>query len=91
MSFKEKGILMKTFLESQFEVMPVYEFQTKASFDEDVCWPSVWSYVSLWVSNRSDFLWRLLLSVRLKLSKFRSFKQKRILMKTFVESRFEAM
>ena len=44
---------MKTLVESQFEVMYVYEFQRKANSDEDICWVSVWSYVSLWVSNKS--------------------------------------
>ena len=28
---------MKTFVESQFEVMEVYEFQTKVNFYEDIC------------------------------------------------------
>ena len=37
MSFKQKRILMKTFLESQFEVMEVYEFQTKANSYEGIC------------------------------------------------------
>ena len=32
---------MKNFLESQFEVMSVYEFQTKAKSDEDIGWASV--------------------------------------------------
>ena len=31
-TFKQKPILMKTFVDSQFEVMLVYEFQTKANF-----------------------------------------------------------
>ena len=37
MSFKQKRILMKKFLECQFKVTEVYEFQTKANFDEDIC------------------------------------------------------
>ena len=91
MSFKQKRILMKIFVESQFEVMEIFEFQTKANSYEDICWVSVSSYISLWVSNKSDFLWRLLLSVKLELSKFMSFRQKRILLKTFLESQFEVM
>ena len=82
---------MNKYLESQFEDMKAYEFQTKANSYEDICWVSVWSCVRLWVSNKSDFLLRLLLSVTLKLSKSTSLKQKQILMKTFVESQFEVM
>ena len=82
---------MKTFLESQFEIMLVYEFQTKAKSYEDIGWASVWSFVSLWVSSKSEFLWRHLLSLSLKLFKFMSFKPKRIRMKTFVESQFEVI
>ena len=82
---------MKTFVESQFEVIYVYEFQTKANSYEDICWVSVWSYVSLWVSNKIELLWRHLLSLSLKLCKFMSFKQKRILMEAFVESQFEVI
>ena len=74
MSFKPKRLLMKTFVESQFEVIYVYEFQTKANSYEDVCWGSVWSDVSLWISNQSEFLWRHLLSLSLKLFRFTSFK-----------------
>ena len=37
MSFKQKRILMKTFVELQFEVMYIYEFQTKANSNEDLC------------------------------------------------------
>ena len=37
MSFKQKGTLMQTFVESQFEVMYVYEFQTKANSYEGIC------------------------------------------------------
>ena len=37
MSFKQKRILMKTFVESQFEVTLVYEFQAKANSYEDIC------------------------------------------------------
>ena len=35
MSFKEKRILMSKFVESQFEVMYVYEFPRKANYFED--------------------------------------------------------
>ena len=90
-SFKQKRSLMKTFLESQFEVMSVYEFQAKANSFEDICWASVWSHVILWVSNKSEFWWRHLLSLSLKLSKFISFKQKPILMNKFTVSHFELM
>ena len=90
-SFKQQLILMKTSVESQFEVMQVYEFQTKANSYEDICWVSVWSYVSLWVSNKSEFLWRHLLGLSLKLWKFLSFKQNRILIKTFVEFQFQVI
>ena len=36
MSFKQKRILMKTFVRSQFEVMLIYEFQKKANSYEDI-------------------------------------------------------
>ena len=91
MSFKQKPILMKAFVELQFEVMWLYEFQIKANSYKVICWVSVWNYVSLWVSNQSEFSWRHLLSLTLKLCKFMIFKQNRILMKTFVESHFEVM
>ena len=91
MSFKVKRILVNKFVESQFGVMYLYEFPTKASSYEDICWAWLWSYVSWWVSNKSEFLWRHLLSLSLKLSKFTSFQQKPILMKTFIESDFEVM
>ena len=91
MSFKQKRILMKTFVEYKFEVISVSEFEAKGNSDEDICWVSVWSYLSLRVSNNPDFVWRYFLSFSLKLSKFTNFKQKRILMKTFVESQFEVM
>ena len=91
MSFKQNRILMKTFSESQFEVIQVYEFQTKPNSYEDIYWVSVWSYVRLWVSNKIESLWRHLLSLNLELSKFMSFKQNRILMKTFSESQFEVI
>ena len=32
---------MKTFAESEFEVTSVYEFQTKANSDEDICGASI--------------------------------------------------
>ena len=38
---------MKTFVESQCEVMQVYEFETKANSDEDISRGPVWSCVSL--------------------------------------------
>ena len=40
-SFKQKRILLKTLVESQFEVMVVEEFQTKANSYEDICRISV--------------------------------------------------
>ena len=89
MSFKQKWILMKTFLEPQFGVAYVYEFQTKVNSSDDIFWVSVWSYISLWVPNESEFLWRHLLSLILKLIKFMNIKRKQILMKTFVESQFK--
>ena len=88
-SFKQDRILMKTFVESQLEVIEVYEFQTKSNSYKDIFWVSVWSYVSLWVSKSSIFLWRHLLSLNLKLCKFMGFKQKRIFMKIFVDSQFK--
>ena len=114
MSFQEKRILMNKFVESQFEVMYVYEFPTKENYFEDNFWVSDWSYlslrvsknlnpdedicgrwvrsyVSLWVSNQSKFGSRHLWSLSLKLCKLMSFKQKRILMKTFVQSQFEVI
>ena len=73
MSFKPRHIRGKTFLEPKFEVMLVYEFQTKAISYEGICWVSVWSYLSLRGLNKSEFLWRHLLSLSLKLFKFMSF------------------
>ena len=57
----------------------------------DICWVSVWSYVSLWDSNKSEFLYRHLLSVTLKSCQFMSFTQNRFLMKAFSESLFEVL
>ena len=37
MSFKQKRILMNVFVESQFEVMLVCEFQAKANCYQDIC------------------------------------------------------
>ena len=91
MSFTPKWVLPRTFVESQFEVISVYEFQTKANSYEDICWVSVWSYLSLWIWNQSEFFWRHLLSLSLTLFNFTSFKQDRILMKTFVESQLEVI
>ena len=88
MSFKQNRILILTFVETQFGVMWVFEFITKGNSYEDICWVSAWSYVSLWVLHKSEFLWRHLLILSLKLSKFMSFKKKRILMKTFAETQF---
>ena len=82
---------MNKFVESQFELMYLYEIQTKSNSYEDIYWVSVWSYLNLRVSNKTEFLWRHLLSLSLKLSKFGRFKQKRNLMETFVESQFEVM
>ena len=90
-SFKQKQIPMKTFVEDQFRVMSVYEFHRNGNSSEDICWVSVLSYLSLQVSNIREFWWRHLLGLSLKLSKFTSFKQKEILVKTFVESQFEVM
>ena len=86
MSFKEKWIFVQTFVESQFEVMYLYEIQTKANSYADICWVLVWNYVSLWIPHKTDFLWRHLLSHSFQLSKFTSFKQRRILIKTFFVS-----
>ena len=36
-SFKKNRNLMKTVVESQFEVILVYEFQAKANSCEDIC------------------------------------------------------
>ena len=90
-SFKQKQILMKTFFESQFRVMWVYEFHTKGNSSEDICWVSVWNYVTLSVSNKTEFIWRHLLSLSLKLCKFMSFKPNQIFKNTYVESQFEVM
>ena len=84
MSIKPKWILMKTFFESHFRVMWVYEFHTKGNSSEDVCWVSVWNYATLSVSNKSKFYWRHLFSLSLKLCKFIRFKIKRFLMKAFI-------
>ena len=91
MSFKQKQIVLKTFVESEFEIRYLYEFHTKANSYEDIFWISVWSYVSLWVSNKSEFWWRHLLSFSFKLSKSTSFKQNLIVIPTFVESQFKVM
>ena len=91
MSFTPKWILPTTFVESQFEVIYVYKFQTKANSYEDICLVSVWSYVSLWIWNQSEFFWKHLLSLSLTLFNFTSFKQDRILMRTFVESQLEVI
>ena len=91
MSFKQNMILMKTFVETQFEVKRVSEIQTKPNSYEGICWVSVGSYVSLWVSNKSKFWWRHFLGLSLELCKFMSFKQNRILMNKFVEFQFEVM
>ena len=91
MSWKQKWILMKAFVESQIEVIYFYEFQTRANSDEEICWVLVWSYLNWQVWNKAEFLWRHLFSLSLKFCKFMSFKQKWILMKTFAESQFELM
>ena len=46
-SFKQNRIPMKTFVESQLEVMQVYRFQTKVDSYEDIRWASAWSYLTL--------------------------------------------
>ena len=46
---------MQACVNSQFEVMYVYEFQTKANSYEDIRSVSVWSYVSLPDSNKREF------------------------------------
>ena len=84
MSFKPKWILMKIFFESQFQVMWVYEFHTKGNSSEDICWVSVWNYATLSVSNKSEFYWRHLFSLSLKLCNFMRFKIKGFLMNAFV-------
>ena len=66
-------------------------FQTKADSYEDIYWVSVSTCLSVWVSNKSEFLRRHILGLSLKLCKFMTFKEKRILMKPFVESHFEVM
>ena len=91
MSFKQKGIPMEAFAEPQFGVKSLYEFKKKGNYCEDICCVSLWSYVSLEVSKKSGFLSRHLLSLSLELCKFMSFKQKRILMKSFVRSKFEVI
>ena len=73
MSFIQKGILQKTFLAPHFQFMQVYEFQTKATFYQDICWVSVWSYLDLRVSNKTEFLWRHLFNLTLELCEFMSF------------------
>ena len=37
MRFKPKKILIKTFVETQFEVIYVFEFQTKANSYKHIC------------------------------------------------------
>ena len=91
MCFKPKWILKKTFVESQSKVIRVYEFQTKAISYEGFFWVSVWSNLGLRVSNKTEFWWRHLLGLSLKLYKFMSFKQKRILINPFLESQFGIM
>ena len=91
MRFKQKWILMKTLVESQFEVFQVYEFQTRANF----LWINLLS-LSLKLGkfmsfNKSEFWWINLLSLSLNLCKFMNFKQKGILMKTFGEAQFEVI
>ena len=82
---------MKTFVESQFEVLSVNEVETEANFYEDISWASVCSCVSLWVSNKSQFLWRDILGLSLKLHNSINFEPKWLLLKTYVESQFEVM
>ena len=84
MSFKQNRILMNTFVEPQFEVMQVYEFQTKTNLYQDISWVSVSSYLGLRVSKKTEFLWRHLLSRSLKLSKFTTFKVSEFLWRHFL-------
>ena len=91
MSFKQKGILMQIFVESQFEVIYVYDFKTKPNSFETIYWVSVWSYLSLRVSTKTSFLWSNLPSLSLKLCKLKSFKQNRTLFKALVATQFEVM
>ena len=91
MSFKPKWILRKTFVDSYFRVMWVGEFHTKGNSSENICWVSVWNYVTLSLSNKSEFIWRHLLTLNLKLCKFMTFKQRRILINAFVESQLEVI
>ena len=91
MSFKPKPILLKTFVESKVRVVWVYDFQRTGNSSEDICSLQVWSYLTLRVSNKSEFLRRHILGLSLKLGKFMSLKKKRILMKTFVDPQFEVM
>ena len=91
MSFKEKPFLVKAFVECQVEVISVYEFQTKLDSYEDISWALVWSCVSFWFSNKSQFLRRHILDLSLKLRKFMSFKPKWILLKAFVQSQCEGL
>ena len=91
MTFKPKRNLVKLFVESLIEVMYVYEFERIANSDEDICWVSVWSYLSLRVTTKTEFLWRHFLSLSLKLCKFKSFKQNRTFTKTFSEALFEVI
>ena len=91
MSFKEKPFLVKAFVECQVKVISVYEFQTKLDSYEDSSWALVWSCVSLWFSNKSQFLRRQILDLRLKLRKLMSFKPKWILPKTFFQSQCEVL
>ena len=90
-SLKNQQIFMKTLLESQFEVIEVYIYQTKADSYKDISWASARCCVSFWVSNKSQFLRRHILGLSLKLRKFMSSIPKRILLRTFVESKFEVM
>ena len=73
---KPKPILLKAFFESQFEVIYGYDSQPKVNSYDDIFWVSVWSYVSLWIWNQSEFSWNDSLSLSLKLYKFMSWKQK---------------
>ena len=88
-SLKQMRIFTNTLVDSQFEVMRVSQFQTKANCYEDICLVSVWTFLRLWLWNQSKFSRRHLLSLSFKLCKFMTFQQKRILMKTFVECQFE--
>ena len=54
MSFKQNRTLMKTIVDSQFEVMSDYEFHTKPISYEGISWVSVLSYLRLFVLSKGE-------------------------------------